>query len=258
MPYNIVFFDIDGTLLDSKNEIPEDTKQAVAQLKETGTKVAIATGRSPYHLKPVADQLGIDTYVSFNGSYVVEKETVVYTQPLKKESLSLLEERARSYDHPLVYLSEEDCYANAEDHPRIIESFHYLSLQPPDYHHCYWQEKEIYQAFLYCQPHEETAYLEDLADFSSIRWHPYALDILPGGGSKAKGIAALLKHLGLSAEEAVAFGDGLNDIEMLSFVGMGIAMGNAHEDLKPYAKWVTRDAGDGGIRHGLQQIGLIS
>ena len=258
MPYSIVFFDIDGTLLDDRNQIPEDTKQAVAQLKQTGTKVAIATGRAPYHLKPVADELGIDMFVSFNGSYVVAGDQVVYANPLRKESLAMLEEKAKANDHPLVFLSAETCYANVEHHPRIIESFHYLSLEPPAYHRCFWQEEPIYQVFLHCQAHEEPNYLDDLVHFTSIRWHPYALDILPGGGSKAKGIAALLDHLGIPPEQAVAFGDGLNDKEMLSFVGMGIAMGNAHEELKPYAKWITRDVRDGGIRYGLERIGLLT
>ncbi|MBO8165052.1 MAG: Cof-type HAD-IIB family hydrolase [Brevibacillus sp.] len=257
MPYSIVFFDIDGTLLNKENVIPDDTREAVLRLKEKGTKVAIATGRSPYHLRPIADELGIDTFVSFNGSYVVHAGQVVYEQPLKQEAISALEEKAAANNHPLVYLSAENCYANTINHPQVIESFHYLSLQPPAYRKHYWREKKIYQAFLYCQPHEEGQYLEAFADLAYVRWHPYAMDILPGGGSKARGIAALLKYLGISPEDAVAFGDGLNDKEMLSFVGMGIAMGNAHEELKPYAKWTTRHVSDGGIRYGLQQIGLI-
>lgn len=257
MPYSIVFFDIDGTLLDHRNQIPEDTKHAVLELKQTGTKVAIATGRSPYHLKPIADELGIDMFVSFNGSYVVVDQQVVYANPIPKDLLRQLEQRAKANDHPLVYLSAETCYANAANHPRVIESFHFLSLEPPAYHHCYWDEEPIYQAFLHCQANEEADYLDDLTHFTAIRWHPYALDILPGGGSKAKGIAALLNHLGIPPEQAVAFGDGLNDKEMLTFVGMGIAMGNAHEELKPLAKFVTRDVRDGGIRYGLERIGLL-
>ncbi|WP_019121272.1 Cof-type HAD-IIB family hydrolase [Brevibacillus massiliensis] len=257
MSYKIVFFDIDGTLLNKENRIPADTKEAVRCLKEQGIQVAIATGRSPYHLAPIASELEIDTYVSFNGSYVVCKGEVVYANCLRQESLSRLEKTAKEHGHPLVYLSESECYANSEQHPLVIESFHYLSLDPPDCQADFWQGRSIYQAFLYCQEHEESKYVGMFPDVSFIRWYPYALDVLPAQGSKAKGIEALLDHLGLSAADAVAFGDGLNDREMLNFVGMGIAMGNAHEEVKSFADMTTRHVNNGGISYGLQKIGLI-
>ncbi|EHB59642.1 Haloacid dehalogenase domain protein hydrolase type 3 [Paenibacillus lactis 154] len=83
------------------------------------------------------------------------------------------------------------------------------------------------------------------------------MDVIPGGGSKAKGIEAVLKHLGITPAQAVAFGDGLNDKEMLAYVGLGIAMGNAHEEVKPLADFVTKHVNKGGIRHGLRHAGLI-
>lgn len=67
----------------------------------------------------------------------------------------------------------------------------------------------------------------------------------------------MLKHLGITAEEAVAFGDGLNDKEMLSYAGLGIAMDNAHEEVKLLADYVTKHVNYSGIRHGLEYAGLI-
>ncbi|MFS0917292.1 Cof-type HAD-IIB family hydrolase [Brevibacillus sp. 179-C 1.1 NHS] len=256
MAYQIVFFDIDGTLLNTDHLIPQTTVDAVEKLKQNGVHVAIATGRSPYHLRPIAEQLGIDTFVGFNGSYVMSGGKIIHHTPIDTGTLAKLEHMAEGHSHPMVFLSADSCYANASDHPHIIESFDSLRLEAPAYRHRYWEETPIYQAFLYCGT-EESMYTGEFRDVSYIRWHPHCMDILPPNGSKAKGIEAVLKHMGLTPADAVAFGDGLNDKEMLSFVGMGVAMGNAHEDLKPFANMITRHVNDSGIQHGLEKLGLI-
>ncbi|GAB7386770.1 Cof-type HAD-IIB family hydrolase [Bacillaceae bacterium] len=257
MNYKIVFFDIDGTLMNEEKMIPADTKEAVHRLKKKGIYVALATGRAPFHLREIAEELAIDSYVCFNGSYVVCQDRPIYARPLERETLAALEKRANAHRHPLVYLSHAECYANREDHPHVIESFHALRLAAPGFHPHYWQEEPIYQALLYCQAHEEKGYRERFSELTFIRWHKFSLDVLPADGSKAKGIAVMLEHLGFSPAEAVAFGDGLNDKEMLAFVGAGVAMGNAHEEVKPFAAFTTKGVDEGGISYGLEKIGLL-
>lgn len=257
MTYKIVFFDIDGTLLNTDHVIPQTTHDAVQQLKQNGVRVAIATGRSPYHLMPIAKELGIDTFVGFNGSYVMSEGTLIHHTPLAVTTLATLEGIANENNHPMVFLSSETCYANVTNHPHVIESFDSLRLPPPKHRHRYWEEMPIYQAFLYCNDQEEQTYVSRFQEVSYIRWHQHVMDILPPNGSKARGIEAVLRHFGLKASDAVAFGDGLNDREMLSYVGMGIAMGNAHEELKPLANMITSHVNDGGIHYGLSQLRLI-
>jgi Cof subfamily protein (haloacid dehalogenase superfamily) len=257
MKYKIVFFDIDGTLLNTQNRIPADTREAIRKLKENGIRVAIATGRAPYHLRPIAEELEIDTYVGFNGAYVVADGKLIHENRIASETLARLHSLAEANGHPMVFLGAEDCFASVKNHPHVIESFRHLRLMPPDCRPRYWEEQPIYQAFLYCEERDEHKYVEHFREVSYVRWHPLVMDILPPNGSKARGIEALLRHYGLTAEEAVAFGDGLNDREMLAYVGMGVAMGNAHDALKPFADMMTRHVDEGGIRYGLQQLGLI-
>ena len=91
---SIIFFDIDGTLLDTDKNLPESAKRAVARLKEDGHIVAIATGRAPFMYEELRKELGIDTFVSCNGQYVVLEGEVIYRNPLHREDLAALTEEA--------------------------------------------------------------------------------------------------------------------------------------------------------------------
>ena len=89
------------------------------------------------------------------------------------------------------------------------------------------------------------------------RWHPLFTDLIPEGSSKAVGIECLLKHFGIRREETMAFGDGANDIEMLDYVGTGVAMGNAADIVKAHADYVTDSSDDDGIANALTRLGII-
>ena len=106
MKKNIVFFDIDGTLLDHDKQLPDSTRHAVRKLQEQGTYVAIATGRAPFMFKELRKDLGIESFVSFNGQYVVFENEVIYKNPIRTQSLHKLSEQAKRHDAPLVFMNE--------------------------------------------------------------------------------------------------------------------------------------------------------
>lgn len=255
--YRIVFFDIDGTLVNEAKEIPADTAAAVKELKATGVEPVIATGRAPYFIKPLADKLGINSYVCLNGGYAVYKGEPKYRRVIGKDSIEALVRRAAEHGHSLVFEGESAYYADVEEHPFITSSVSSLKVDLPGYDPDFWRTHDVYQIFLHCEEPDEPLYEPLQSELKMIRWHPHAMDVLPAGGSKAQGIAALLDLLGIRPEEAAAFGDGLNDKEMLEYVGFGIAMGNSHEELLPYADYVTTHVDEGGIRHGLVKAGLL-
>jgi Cof subfamily protein (haloacid dehalogenase superfamily) len=257
MSYKIVFFDIDGTLVNEQKVIPEDTVRAIAELKERGVEPVIATGRAPYFIKPLAEQLGIESFVCMNGAYVVYKGTPLYKREIEKTSLEKLVAVAGSHGHSLVFEGEHAFFSNAETNAFITDSVNSLKVDQPGYNPDFWQTDGVYQVFLHCESQEEQLYEELLSELTLIRWHPQAMDVLPAGGSKAQGITALLDKLGLTVADAAAFGDGLNDKEMLEAVGFGVAMGNSHPELLPYADYVTTHVDDRGIRNGLIKAGLL-
>ncbi|UCZ53914.1 Cof-type HAD-IIB family hydrolase [Bacillus shivajii] len=254
---HIIFFDIDGTLLDEDKNLPESAKEAIFSLKEQGHEVAIATGRAPFLFEDLREELSIDTYVSYNGQYVVLNGEVIYKNPLNKEALESLTEVAVSNEHPVVFMDHEDMKANVPDHDYISESIRSLKVKHYPTHDPKYIDRELYQALLFCKEGEETGYEERYKEFDFIRWHEFSVDILPAGGSKSEGIEKIVEKLGIAKENQAAFGDSLNDLEMLTDIEKSVAMGNGHERAKEAAKYETKPVSEDGIMHGLKMIGLL-
>lgn len=257
MTKKMVFFDIDGTLLDHEKQLPSSAKQAIQQLKEKGHGVAIATGRAPFMFEDLREELGIDTYVSYNGQYVVFNNEPIFTNPLNQGTLRSLSDFCSKNQLPLLYMDHLDMKTNIEFHPFVKESMGSLQLEHPVHDPGYFENRDIYQSILFCSKDEELPDQPDFDDLQFIRWHPLAVDVLPVGGSKARGIEILMNQLGIRSENVYAFGDGLNDLEMLQFVANSVAMGNASDVVKQSAKHVTKDVDEDGIAHGLELVGLL-
>ena len=255
---SIIFFDIDGTLLNHNKELPQSTKESIFKLKELGHEVAIATGRAPFMFENLRKELEIDTFVSYNGQYVVLKGEVLYTNPLKLSSLENLTEMALHNNHPVVFMDHEDMKANVPEHTYIKESIATLKIDRfPAHDPYYYKGRELFQSLLFCPEGEEKQYEQKFSDFDFVRWHPVSVDVLPKGGSKAKGIEKIVERLAIPEERQYAFGDGLNDMEMLITVKNSVAMGNAEEKVKAVARYVTKSVEENGISHGLQMVGLL-
>ncbi|MEV2449077.1 Cof-type HAD-IIB family hydrolase [Paenibacillus larvae] len=258
MEKQIVFFDVDGTLLHHEDrKIPESAKQAIHELQQKGISTVISTGRIPAYFSSIRKELLIDSYISINGQYVVYEGEVIYDNPIALEHLEELAGEAFSRNHAVAFCSSKGIGTKDLGHPHIVTSFGELLMEYPVIHSRYYKEHAIYQALLFCTEDEEHVYRERFPQFDFVRWHEVAMDVLPKGCSKAKGIEIMLDKLNIPAQHAYAFGDGRNDIEMLSLVGHGIAMGNAVPELKRVADYVTAPIGEDGIRKGLKAMGLI-
>jgi Cof subfamily protein (haloacid dehalogenase superfamily) len=257
MTGKMIFFDIDGTLLDDEKQLPASTRQAIGDLKRAGHGVAIATGRGPFMYKELREQLEIDSFVSYNGQYAVWKGEPIYRNPIQPELINELTEFANWNEHPLVYMDVETMKSNKEYHVHIEDSIATLKVPHPMHDPEYFRGRDIFQTLVFCSMDEEHLYSERFPNLDFLRWHPLSMDVLPLGGSKARGIEIMINKIGVRREDVYAFGDYLNDIEMLKFVGTGIAMGNSPEIVQKAAKHVTRDVKEDGILYGLKMVGLL-
>ncbi|MBP5645182.1 MAG: HAD-IIB family hydrolase, partial [Bacteroidales bacterium] len=117
--------------------------------------------------------------------------------------------------------------------------------------------RETYQ-IITVMPAEKDAEVADMLPHCRLpRWHPEFSDLVNRENSKASGIEAILRHFGLQRSECIAFGDGGNDIEMLEYCGIGVAMGNADEEVQRHADYVTTSVDEEGILHALKALKVI-
>ncbi|MCR2822997.1 Cof-type HAD-IIB family hydrolase [Lederbergia panacisoli] len=247
-----VFFDIDGTLLGSNRTLAETTKKAIAELQKNNIFTAIATGRGPNNIQLLTKELNMTSFVGFNGQYVVYSNKAISKNYLDPTYLKLLTKEIENNNHQIIFL-DEIAIRNEDKGFKSLEDWKkaHMNNLPLDY-------SNIFQAILFAEEHE-VDYLDNFSQhYSFVRWGKEALDIIPTGRSKVEGIKSIVKELNIDMKDVYAFGDGLNDIEMLQAAGVGVAMGNAHEKVKKHADFITSDADNDGIVRGLQEVGLLS
>lgn len=255
-----VFFDIDGTLVSFKTKtIPDSTTRALAHLREKGIRVFIATGRSINAISHI-QHLEFDGYITFNGGCCVARDkSVLFKQTLDPQDIQQL--LNYTSNQPLNFsLMYEDCHFVNEATPEIINMYAYLNLPvPPLVDRNNPDIANILQANILLNPEDELDFMSNIMPNSiATRWAPHSADINPKGISKKVGIEVFCQHFGFDISETMAFGDGGNDIEMLKHTGIGIAMGNATDDVKAIADYVTDDIDNDGIWNALVYFKMTS
>jgi len=244
----IAFFDIDGTIVDMNTKvISKKMKETLIRLKENGIMIGIATGRPAMNI-PHFDFVEFDVYLTFNGSYCFNQKEVIFKQPIPIEDVQKIIENGKRIGRPAVLASLDRMGANGKDDPDLIEYFG-VTAHPivviEDFDE--FSREEIYQIMMGGRVEEYDQILAGAEGAEITAWWDRAVDIIPFNCGKGTGIERILAYYGLSKEEAIAFGDGSNDIEMLKTVGTGIAMGNATEDVKEIADDICGTVMEDGI-----------
>ena len=253
----IVFFDIDGTLLDDKKQIPKSTKLAINELQNNGVYTAIATGRGPDEMLWVCDELNINSYVAINGSYAVFEGKEIYLKQMDMGEVVGLVDTVKENDHSMAFIAHDDTWSLHRDHPSMIKCLTTLQMEYPRTDYQLHMSRNINQAVIYSEEHQDAMYKAAHPNIEFIRFHEFGMDAMPKGNSKAIGIQKIIEAAGFKREDTYAFGDALNDMEMLSFVGFGVAMGNSIPEIKKVADYVTTANNNDGIWNACKQLGLL-
>ncbi|PFJ24940.1 HAD family hydrolase [Bacillus anthracis] len=257
--YKVVFFDVDGTLLSEiDRSMHESTKEAIQRLIEKGIHVVVTTGR-PYSLCAQFKEMGIHTIISANGAHIKCGETVIHKSVLSSEIVHDISEFAELHGHSISYFTEGFAMNGiASNNERVIQALSetlHLKEYPEKSKDL---SKEIYCLCLYADEMESQKFIEKYPMLTFERFHGYVINVLEDSKvSKLTAIQKVLEHLSICKSEAIAFGDGRNDIEMLQYVGLGIAMGNSGGKLKTRADFVTKKANEGGILCALEKFHVV-
>lgn len=253
----VIFFDIDGTLLSHRTgKIPQSTIDAIKKVQDKGIKVVIATGRDLVELKKLPlEDIKFDGYLTLNGNLCLdENEKVFAGNEIDPDEVEILVSIFQAGKIPFVLIGAEKRYINYVDDV-VIHTQESTNGTIPDIGE--YQGEKIYQCISFVDSQTKDK-LERLLDKCIITsWNDTGIDIIAKTGGKAAGIQKFLDKEEISRTKTMAFGDGENDISMLKFAGTGVALGNAVDNLKKEADYVTDDIDDDGVYKALVHYGLI-
>jgi len=256
-PVKIIFFDIDGTLVDpATGNIPEKTCEALNRLHENGILLCIATGRPSASL-PDFDNLHFDAFCTFNGSLCYTETEILHSNPLSPNDVKQILKNAAEIGRPVSVavrnrLAANGIDADLADYYRLAG----LNLTVADDFELVCRE-DVYQIMLGCRESDYASVIRGAEGAKlAVSWER-AADVIPASSGKGASLGKILAHFHLDASQALAFGDSYNDIEMLQAVGTGVAMGNAPAVLKSIADDVCGHVSEDGIYHYCVHCGLI-
>lgn len=259
MKYKILVLDLDGTLTNQKKEITPHTRDTLIRAQEAGVKIVLASGRPTYGIVPLAEELRLGDFegyiLSYNGGQIIDWTTkeMMYENVLDPQVYPYLHECARK--NGFTILSYKDEYIVSEDADNTyVQHEAFLNKMPsitvPNFLDVI--TFPVAKCLIVGDP-EPLAVLErqmkkELEGRMNVfRSEPFFLELVPNGIDKARSLAVLLDELGMKPEEMVAVGDGFNDLSMIKFAGLGVAMANAQEVVKQEADYITSSNEEDGV-----------
>lgn len=263
----LLCIDIDGTLLDSRKELPRENVEAVHYALEKGVIVAIASGRSVAGIEPLFSQLGIKRNgVCLNGGLILS-EQIIQKTIMEEELVMKIISQAERYNSQIFLSTAELNLTNKEMSGEVKELVEKGSLRS-DYLYCQNFNELRTQAHLYRDEIIKVAIKEIDEDnygllkqsliemdlFHVAKSDTFFVDINPIGENKGNGVAALAGHLSIPMENVMCIGDNENDLEMIELAGVGVAMGNAVEPVKKAAVYVTGDHDHAGVAEAIYRF----
>jgi len=252
-----VFFDIDGTLFShTLKKIPDSTIESLHLLREKGILTFLATGRGmdEIEIMPVG-RLPFDGYVTMNGHMCYDREkNLLHSIVMDEEDCRIFIKLFQEKTLPICIVEKERMYLNFVNDTveRIYADITTEVVPVGEY-----QGGDIYQFVVFDNPKEWEQWMTGTKKSKIHFWHPMAADILHSDSGKAASIGIILPFYELTKDEIMVIGDGENDIDMIEYAGIGVAMGNAEEIVKIHADYVTEHIDEDGLKHALEHYGLI-
>lgn len=252
----VLILDIDGTLTNSKKEITPDVLNALLAIQEQGHTIILASGRPTHGVKWISDILQLKRYggyvLCFNGARITDIRTgeVVYQQCFPGECIAPLYEYAREHDMGLVTYEGDTVIAatRIDEHMEFEANLNRMTLKRVDDFVSYVNfdiNKCLFTASVDVAPRLERELAKQYADSLSIyRSEPFFIEAMPLGVDKAASLEHLFEIIGVDRENTIACGDGFNDMSMIRYAGIGVAMANAQDEVKEAADVVTRKSND--------------
>lgn len=267
MEFKLLALDLDGTLTNSKKEITPHTRETLIRAQqEKGVKIILASGRPTYGVAPLANALGLDKFggyiLAYNGGEIIDWRTreIMYKNLLDHDVLPYLYECAKKNGFAIVTYENEYVLTEKPDDEYVLKEalLNVMKIKEVD-NFLEAVKHPIAKCLIVGEPARlarlEEEMREHLKDRMGVfRSEPYFLELVPKGIDKARSLSVLLDELGLKREELMAAGDGFNDLSMVKFAGMGVAMANAQDVVKENADFITLSNEEDGVAHAVEKF----
>lgn len=268
MKISCCVFDLDGTLLTSKNVISETDKKTLRDLSKKGVKIIIATGRSDLQIREYVHSLGVaDPVITCNGGQIINITTgeILHRKLLRAEVAKQIIETADKEGIDYLFYTPEYVY-HAYSSERVKFFMAYNETAPEEFKVPIREVSEYpaddnYSNIVKILIHDDTARIPELEKrfnednaLTIVSSGKNLIDIMPENTTKGNGIKVLAEKFGIPIAEVAAFGDSMNDEAMLRAAGFSVAMGNAEKEIKEICDFVTKSNDEGGITHAIKHI----
>lgn len=268
MNYKMIVLDLDGTLTNRDKVVTDHTKEVLFEAQKRGKIVVLASGRPTYGVVPLAEELELEKYggyiLSFNGGIIMDCRTkeVVFQKKLPVEVNAKIVELAHKERVTLMAYQDEYIITNDKD-------FEYVQLEARISHMKIKQVDDMAAYLNFVVPKmimtDDGDYLATVEgrvkaalgkNLSVYRSEEFFLEILPKGIDKAQSLEHLLSSMGVTREEIIACGDGYNDLTMIQYAGLGVAMGNGVLPVRKAADYITLSNNEDGVAHVVEKFML--
>lgn len=266
MKRKMLVLDIDGTLTNSKKEITPRTLQRIREIQEMGHIVVVASGRPTPGLRKVSEELQLAKYggylLSYNGARIANVQTgeIVCQLELPLEYVPQLHAFAHANDIGIVTY-EQDWIVTDCKHSEFMEREAWINQIPirDVENFVEYVDFPIVKCLLTAPPDRAPAMERELAAqfigrLSIYRSEPYFIEAMPLHVDKAASLQRLLEHLRMDVSDVIACGDGYNDVSMIRFAGLGVAMANAYDAVKAEADYITLSNDEDGVAHVIEKF----
>lgn len=266
MSIKLIAIDIDGTLLNSERKVTPEVKAALKAAEAEGVKIVLCTGRPLTGVQDLLDELELyadnDYVITYNGSLVqnTKSKKIISQFGLSYEDYIEIEMAARQAGVHLHVETEDTMYtANRDISPyTIYEAF--LVNMPLKYRtpEEMTSELSIIKMMMIDEPVILDAAIPTLPEsllekFNVVKSAPFFLEVLNKAAHKGAAVEKLANHLGIRQEEVMAIGDNENDLTMIQYAGLGIAMENATENIKNHASAITASNDNHGVAEAIYE-----
>lgn len=266
MKYEMLVLDLDGTLTNSEKKITPPTREAIIEIQEAGKKVVLASGRPTPGITPLAEELHLKDYgsyiLSFNGARIIDCRTgkSIYNKTVPNNVIPEIYEMVKDYDVDLITYTDTEILSGIKpnQYTEIESRICNLDIVSVDN----FAEAIDFPVNKLLIPGDpsltvqlEKILKEKFHSFLNIyRSEPFFLEIMPQNIDKAHSLQKLLNSIGMTAEQMICCGDGYNDLTMIEYAGLGVAMENAQPIVKEKADYVTKSNDEDGVLYVIDQF----